>query len=176
MRVLPAAILCLAAIAASARSSGFAPPEWLFPLNPPSENLSPPDNVRLIHLPHSEAAFSQAQLLNLFAVPDWHPAAHTPMPQIVGHGHPPDVFACGFCHMPGGQGRPENASLAGLPAQYIIQQVHDFRSGARRVSLKGYAPTDKMAQIAQSVSASDLTAAADYFAAQPMTRRTRVVE
>jgi len=176
MRVLPAAILCLAAIAASARSSGFAPPEWLFPLNPPSENLSPPDNVRLIHLPHSEAAFSQAQLLNLFAVPDWHPAAHAPMPQIVGHGHPPDVFACGFCHMPGGQGRPENASLAGLPAQYIIQQVHDFRSGARRVSLKGYVPTELMTRIAGNVSEEDLAAAAEYFAAQTMTRRTRVIE
>jgi cytochrome c553 len=33
-----------------------------------------------------------------------------------------------------------------------------------------------MAQIAQSVSARDLAVAADYFAAQPMTKRTRVIE
>jgi len=160
-----------------AQSSELAPPGWLFPLNPPAAaNPPPPDSVRLIHLPHSDAGFTQAQLLNLFSVPDWHPAAHAPMPEIVVHGRPPDVFACGFCHMPGGQGRPENASLAGLPAQYIIQQVHDFRSGTRRASLHGYRPTELMTQIAGNVSEEDLAAAADYFAAQAMTRRTRVIE
>jgi cytochrome c553 len=169
--------VCLVSSAALAQSSAFGVPEWLFPLNPPAAgDPPPPDDVKLIRLPNSEAAFTRAQLLNLFSVPDWHPASHGAMPDVVAHGHAPDVFACGFCHMPGGQGRPENASLAGLPAQYIIQQVQDFKSGARRVSLKGYLPTDKMAQIAQSVSARDLAVAADYFAAQPMTKRTRVIE
>jgi hypothetical protein len=42
------------------------------------------------------------------------------------------VFACGFCHLPNGLGRPENSSLAGLPASYIVQQVADFKSGARK--------------------------------------------
>jgi cytochrome c553 len=177
MRLLLALTFCLACTAASAQLSEFGVPEWLFPLNPPAaSNPPPPDNVRVIHLPNSGAAFTQAQLLNLFSVPDWHPASHQPMPDVVAHGRAPDVFACGFCHMPGGQGRPENASLSGLPAQYIIQQVLDIKRGARRESLKGYVPSDKMAQIAQSVSASDLAAAADYFAAQPMTKRTRVVE
>lgn len=177
MRLILALTLSLAAAATSAQSTGFGVPEWLFPLNPPvATNLPPLDDVKLIHLPNSEAAFTQAQLLNLFSVPDWHPASHQPMPDVVAHGRAPDVFACGFCHMPGGQGRPENAALAGLPAQYIIQQVLDFKSGARGVSLQGYVPTDKMAQIARSVSAQDLAAAADYFAAQPMTKRTRVVE
>jgi len=177
MRPILALALCLASTAASAQLSGFGVPEWLFPLNPPAAvNPPPPDNVRLIRLPNSKAAFTQAQLLNLFSVPDWHPASHQAMPDVVVHGHAPDVFACGFCHMPGGQGRPENASLSGLPAQYIIQQVLDIKSGARRESLKGYVPSDKMVHVAEGVSASDLAAAADYFAAQPMTRRTRVVE
>jgi cytochrome c553 len=181
MRLLPAIViswaLCLVATVASAQVSGFGVPEWLFPLNPPTVgDPPPPDDVKLIHLPNSKAAFTQAQLLNLFSVPDWHPATHQPMPDVVAHGHAPDVFACGFCHMPGGQGRPENASLSGLPAQYIIQQVQDFKSGARRMSMKGYLPTEKMARIAQGVSAGDLAAAADYFAAQPMTKRTRVIE
>jgi cytochrome c553 len=177
MRLIVALTLSLVAAAASAQSSGFAVPEWLFPLNPPpAANGSAPDNVRLIHLPNSEAAFTRAQLLNLFSVPDWHPASHEPMPDIVAHGRAPDVFACGFCHMPGGQGRPENASLSGLPAQYIIRQVLDFKSGARRGALEGYVPSGKMAQVAANVSAEDLAAAAEYFAAQRMTKRTRVVE
>ena len=177
MRLILALALCLASTAASAQLSGFGVPEWLFPLNPPlAANPQPPDDVKLIHHPNSVAAFTRAQLLNLFSVPDWHPASHQPMPEIVSHGRAPDVFACGFCHMPGGQGRPENASLSGLPAQYIIQQVMDMKSGARRESLTGYGPSDKMVHIAESVSVQELAVAADYFAAQPMTKRTRVVE
>ncbi len=42
------------------------------------------------------------------------------MPDVVAHGRKPDVYACAYCHLPNGQGRPENASLAGLPAQYIV--------------------------------------------------------
>jgi len=153
-------------------------PDWLFPRNPPAAANPPPaDDTKPIRLPNSEAAFTAARLLNLYSAPDWHPAAHSPMPDIVAHGHPPKVFACGFCHMPQGQGRPENAAVAGLPAQYIIQQVEDFKNGARRgVAQNGYLPTDLMIRIAQSVTAEELKAAAEYFAAQRMTRRTRVVE
>ena len=32
-------------------------------------------------------------------------------------------FACGFCHRADGLGEPESASLAGLPAEYIVRQV-----------------------------------------------------
>jgi cytochrome c553 len=153
-------------------------PEWLFPLNPPAAADAPPaDSVKPLHIPNSEVAFTAAQLINLFSVPDWHPAAHSPPPEVVARGRPPSVFACGFCHMPMGQGRPENAALAGLPAQYIIRQVADFKSGARRGALRdGYGPTDLMVKVATNVSATDLAAAAEYFAAQRMTERTHVVE
>jgi cytochrome c553 len=153
-------------------------PDWLFPRNPPAP-VNPPsaDDTKPIHIPNSGATFTAAQLVNLFSVPDWHPETHSPMPDIVAHGRPPKVFACGFCHMPRGQGRPENATLAGLPAQYIIQQVEDFKSGARHDAARSsYVPSDLMIQLARSLTAEDLRAAADYFAAQQMTRRTRVVE
>jgi len=178
MRVLLALALCLASVAATAQSTRFAVPDWLFPRSPPVSATAPPaDDVNLIHMPNSEAAFTAAQLGNLYFVPDWHPATHGPMPEVVAHGRPPDVYACAYCHMPRGQGRPENAPLAGLPAQYIIQQVEDFKSGARHGAAKGgYLPTDGMIKLSKSLSAADLAAAADYFAALRMTKRTRVIE
>ncbi|MBS0418691.1 MAG: hypothetical protein JSR66_13340 [Proteobacteria bacterium] len=178
MRLPLALVLCLLAAAGWAQAPRTEVPDWLFPRNPPAPANPPPaDDTKPIHLPNSDAAFTAAQLLNRFSAPDWHPAAHTPMPEVVAHGRPPKVFACGFCHMPQGQGRPENAPLAGLPAQYIIQQVEDLKSGARRgVAVNGYLPTDLMIELVQSLTAEDLKAAAEYFAAQRMTPRTRVVE
>jgi cytochrome c553 len=178
MRSHLALVLCLLSATAWAQTPRTEVPDWLFPRNPPAPANAPPaDDTKPIHLSNSEAAFTAAQLLNRFSAPDWHPATHTPMPEVVAHGRPPKVFACGFCHMPQGQGRPENAPVAGLPAQYIIQQVEDFQSGARRgVAPNGYLPTDLMLQVAQCVTAEDLKTAAEYFAAQRMTRRTRVVE
>jgi cytochrome c553 len=184
MRLLLALALCWASAAAAAPSTPLtaAPstppgvPDWLFPPGRPPSGAAPADNVKLIHVPNSEAAFTAAQLTNLFFVPDWHPATHGPMPEVVAHGRPPSVFACGYCHMPTGQGRPENAPLAGLPAQYIIQQIADFKSGARRGAPQDYLPSAAMVQIARNLSPTDLSAAADYFAAQRITRRTRVVE
>ena len=42
--------------------------------------------------------------------------------------------ACGFCHLVNGQGRPENAPLAGVPAADIVQQMADFKNGARKIA------------------------------------------
>ena len=42
------------------------------------------------------------------------------------------VVACGYCHLPNGQGKPENAGLAGQPFQYIVQQMEDYRNGLRK--------------------------------------------
>src|SRR6266700_2833658 len=107
-------------------------PAWAFPLNPPApSNPAPFDKVLSLHVSNSKASFTEAELNDLFNAPDWHPTSHSEMPSIVADGRPPDVYACGFCHTPGGQGRPENASLAGLPAAYILSQVADFKSGAR---------------------------------------------
>src|SRR5437870_10554020 len=114
--------------------SGEAPPAWAYPVNPPDFKL-PPDDGTLRHVPDSIAAFTLTQLRDLFFAPDWHPGDHPPMPQIVALGRKPDVFACGVCHRADGPGGPENAGMSGLPKAYIMQQMADFKSGARKTSL-----------------------------------------
>jgi cytochrome c553 len=99
------------------------------------------------------------------------------MPDIVAHGRKPAVSACGYCHLPDGQGRPENAALAGLPAAYIEAQVADFRSGARRSAWHGtYLPTDLMRASAESATDAEVASAAEYFSGLHLTRRVEVVE
>ena len=98
------------------------------------------------------------------------------MPEIVAKGRRPAVNACGYCHTPGGQGRPENASLAGLPAPYIVQQVADFKSGARRSACPdSYVPTALMIDVATHPTAAEVTSAATCFSQQrPILTEPRV--
>jgi hypothetical protein len=82
-------------------------------VNPPGTQPAV-DVGALHHLQGSSAALTWAQLHDLFGVPDWYPGDHPPMPEIVSRGRKPATFACGFCHLPAGHGRPENSNLAGL--------------------------------------------------------------
>lgn len=153
-------------------------PAWVFPLNPPSfSGIQTYDHIKPLHVPGSRVTYTEADLSDLFAAPDWFPAAHSPMPSVVAHGRAPDVFACGYCHTPAGQGRPENASLAGLPPHYIVQQLADFNSGARRSAWPGlYRPADRMIHAAKFVTADEVTAAAEYFSQQQLQSHVRVAE
>ena len=96
------------------------------------------------------------------------------MPEVVAHGRAPDARACGFCHMPNGKGRPENAPVAGLPKDYIIRQLKEFASGARDTA-EARKPKD-MLQIAQNISEQDMDEAATYFSSMKWTQWIRVVE
>jgi cytochrome c553 len=151
---------------------------WLFPLNPPSSGDGPVyDRVKPVHVPGSHATYTEVQLNDRFSAPGWFPQAHSAMPEIVAHGRKPDVYACGYCHTPGGQGRPENASLAGLPAGYIIQQVTDFKNGTRHsAGPSAYAPTDLMIHVAEQATPGEVAVAATYFSQQRPVPRVRVVE
>jgi cytochrome c553 len=155
-------------------------PEWVFPLGAPPTTSAPasePEVIQPIRLPNSAAQFTRAQLSDRFAAPDWYPASHGPMPEIVARGRAPDLFACGYCHTPGGQGRPENAPLAGLPSEYILQQVMDFKSGARRALLPGvFPPADAMVHEATEVTQSEAEIAARYFAGEKLRPRVIVLE
>src|SRR5262249_291369 len=91
------------------------------PPNPPQ----PPDNVTKLTIPGSTLTFTRAQLANRYGPADWFPQEHKPMPEIVAQGRQsanPTIFACSFCHQTNGKGRPENAGVAGLPYDYIVQQ------------------------------------------------------
>lgn len=156
----------------------FVVPAWAYPGNSSSSPAAAPrDGDALLRVPGSRATFTRAQVTDLFATPDWHPEAHPSMPDVVARGRKPAVHACGYCHLPDGQGRPENAPLAGLPAAYITAQVADIRNGVRRSAWQhAHAPTDLMRSAAEHVTTGDIALAAQYFARLRLTRRVEVVE
>lgn len=165
MKILVAilAVPLLAAITtASFAQSVEGPPAWAYPVNPPDFKLSPDDGT-IRRVPHSTAGYTLTQLRDRFISPDWHPADYPTRPEIVARGRKPEVFACGFCHRADGPGGPENANLTGLPAAYIIQQLADFKSGARKGSVDRGNPTILKALLAKAVSDSEVQAAAAYF-------------
>jgi len=154
------------------------PPYWAYALNPPATApaaAQTPDPT-LLHVPGSEAAFTVEQTRNFFSPPDWHPAEHPAMPEIVSHGRAPDVFACGYCHLPNGEGRPENSSLAGLPVPYMVQELADFKSGLRKSSEPKHGPTAAMIAYETKANGKEIQAAAEYFSALKPKPWIRVVE
>ncbi len=175
--------VALVALVAAAAIAQVAPHEpgaeiraamaWAFPQNPPANSqAATPDDKTPLHLLGSPRAYTRAQIGNMFGAPDWWPQDHPPMPRIVAHGRG-QAWACAYCHLPNGQGRPENAALAGLPAVYIIEQVKAFRSGER-------ASTQSTAKFmraeARNVDDADLKVAADYFSKLKFKPWTRVIE
>ncbi|NYG43690.1 cytochrome c553 [Bradyrhizobium sp. IAR9] len=138
------------------------PPAWAYPVNPPNFQRTPDDGT-IRHVPDSAAGFTLTQVRDLFAAPDWHPDDHPPMPDIVVRGRKPEVFACGVCHRADGPGGPENASLFGLSAEYIIQQTAEFKTGLRTNSAPRVA-TDLMIKLSKAVTDQELAEAAAYFA------------
>ena len=173
-----ACIAILLGTASAARAEG--PPAWAFPVNPPV--VDPPDDPpgdaeRMHHLPDSDASFSSGELDDLLGAPDWYSGDHPPAPSMVVHGTEPNLYACGYCHLPTGFGRPENASLAGLPAAYIIRQVQAFQSGTRASSVPSRVPVKLMVELAGSAAQNpDLAQVARYFASIKLNPTITVVE
>jgi len=178
IRVLPLALLLGPAIGAEPPQQGKdagSPPAWAYPVNPPDDKPAP-DDGSLKHVPGSSKAMTRTQALDSFNIPDWHTDEHPAMPDVVEHGRKPDVRGCGYCHLPNGLGRPENASLAGVPASYIEQQVADFRRGARISSEPKMAPPAAMIVIAAAATDAEVKAAAGYFSRLKLKPWIRVVE
>jgi cytochrome c553 len=149
-------------------------PAWAFLWDPTVK--VPPADDKPSQLAGSSAAFSWKQARDLFFAPDWHPDDHAAMPKIVANGRKPDVRACGSCHRVEGTGGPENASLAGLPASYLVQQLADFKSGARKMSGPERPSTQLMMASVKAMTDAEARAAADYFSAQKPTQIVKVVE
>lgn len=154
------------------------PPPWAYTVNPPpvpGAKPTPPDPAPQ-QVPGSSVSLTVAQTRDAFNPPDWHPAAHPPMPDSVAKGRRPELRACGFCHLVNGQGRPENASLAGLPAAYIVQQMADFKNGDRKSAEPRMGPPNAMIQDAKAATDEETRTAAAYFASFPFKQWIRVVE
>lgn len=178
MTRVPLSLLFVAAASTGALAQSAAPPPWAYTVNPPpvpGAKPTPPDPAPQ-QVPGSSVSLTIAQTRDAFNPPDWHPSAHPPMPESVAHGRRPEMRACGFCHLVNGQGRPENASLAGLPAAYIVQQMADFKNGDRKSAEPRMGPPNAMIQDAKAANDEDVRTAAAYFASFPFKKWIAVTE
>ncbi|PYR74621.1 MAG: hypothetical protein DMF87_22250 [Acidobacteria bacterium] len=125
----------------------------------------------------SDRTYTVAQINARYNPADWFPADHPPMPDIVAHGKEANgVRACGICHLPNGKGLMQNGSVSGLPRDYILQQLADFKSGKRHTADPNKANGYEMQAIARNLTDAEAQAAADYFSSMKYTKWVRVVE
>jgi len=191
MKAFAAAAAFVFAVTAGTTSALCAedvPPPWAWgfttppPPGTPRAVPAPPaalDNTTPLNVPGSKSSFTRAQIANPFGPADWFPEDHPTMPEVVAHGREsaqPQIWACGSCHYPNGKGRPENASIAGLAYDYIVEQLIDFRSDARKTSDPRKANTAQMAGFASAMTDEEIRAAAKYFSSMPATPWIKVVE
>ncbi len=170
-RAYPAAVLFLIslfAMALAAQAPQAIPnglPVWAYNIpdavQPPREPLT-----GKVRAPGSGKEYEAATVTANNNPPDWFPDEHPPAPRSV-KGEAPN--ACGSCHLMSGQGHPESADIAGLPAEYIVRQMNYFKSGARKEN-------ERMAPIAKAASDEDVRQAAEYFAAVKPIAWVKVIE
>ena len=198
MKRYRASLLALVAIAVAAAvvSGQTAPPPWAYgfsdtgsePMAPPcSQDAKPMDCAHsgephnttdvMYEVPESDLTFNEAQVYDNYGPADWNPGDHPTMPDIVAHGRESDALrACGVCHYPSGMGKPENASPAGLPAAYVLQQLDAFRNGTRRSAEPRKANYNEMIQIARHLTEAEMQEVALYYASIERRQWIRVVE
>jgi cytochrome c553 len=150
---------------------------WAYAITPGAAPPAPVDDGTRYSLPNSDRQFTLDQIRNRMGPADWYPGDHPTMPPIVANGREAaGVWACSMCHYPNGKGRPENASVVGLPKEYFIQQMHDFKNG-RRASAEPRKPnTPIMAGFAVQMTDAEIVQAAEYFSSIRWTPWIEVVE
>ena len=150
---------------------------WAFVLNdPPQVNVERPDPDEIVTVPGSSLSMPHSAININNGPPDWHPDGHPPMPLVVASGGGDGVVACAYCHLPNGQGKPENAGLAGQPYQYIVQQMADWRAGLRRTGEPRMGPPARMQQIGAAATDEQARVAAEYFSSISFKPWVEVIE
>jgi cytochrome c553 len=149
-------------------------PDWAFPGCPLPPKTPTAETAKPFSVPGSSRTASAAELAHADVTVDWFPEEHAPLPRIVATH--PGKAGCGYCHLPDGSGRPENAKLAGLPAAYIVAQLKALREGTRTPVRPDWLPSRYMVQFAGGIDDQELAAAAAYFASIPARSYVRVVE
>lgn len=161
-------VLLTAAVAAQNPTPATIPnglPEWAY--NIPDKVQPPEPKVpNVVRVAGSSKELEATAIAGNANPPDWFPDEHPAPPRSV-KGPMPN--ACGSCHLMSGQGHPESADIAGMPAEYIIRQMNYFKSGARKEEAR-------MGPIARAVSDDDLRQAAEYFAAIKPIPFVKVIE
>src|ERR1700759_953630 len=165
-----AGLLCATPLSAC-RADAF--PEWAYPpCNRPTEA---PDAATPLSVPGSSVHLTQAQIAQHSVAPDWFPHEHAPLPAFLANSHS-DKFACAYCHLPDGSGRPENAKLAGLSRSYIFAQVRALHAGERQPAKTGWPPTVLMQEAIADLNDTQILEAAEYFSRQRNVSFVRVLE
>lgn len=152
-------------------------PAWAFPVKAPGAPPPPADDGKPRRVPGSALTFTLSHIRAIdVQAPDWHPDEHPAMPGIVGRSRAPAVYACSYCHLPTGAGRPENASIAGLSANYIKAQLLAFREGTRPSADPTRLPIAAMTAVAKQLTPAEMEESAAYFAALTPRSYIKVVE
>jgi cytochrome c553 len=150
---------------------------WAYAITPGTAPPAPVDDGTLHSLPGTDRRFTLDQIRNRMGPADWYPGDHPPMPPIVAVGREAaGIWACGLCHYPNGKGRPENASVVGLPKEYFIQQMYDFKNGLRESADARKPNTPLMTAFAVAMTDEEIRAGADYFSSMRWTPWIEVVE
>jgi cytochrome c553 len=142
-------------------------PDWAF--NIPDKIQ--PSAVRpegIVKAPGSAKEYEAAKIAGNANPPDWFPDEHPAAPRSVTGGTG-ITFACGSCHLMSGQGHPEAADIAGMPAEYLIRQMAYYKAGTRQDDAR-------MGPIAKATSDEDIRQAAEYFAALKPAVWVKVIE
>ncbi len=139
-------------------------PQWAFP---GPHNLSVPDSKR---------AFAWVQMFDRSIAVDWFPDQHPAMPTAVKGRLP--LYACGFCHLPEGAGRPENAALAGMPYEYMRQQIDDMVDGSRITPNPNFGPGVNMMLTIKhpQLTREEAYEAVKYYSTLTYRKYTKIVE
>jgi cytochrome c553 len=169
-RILVAALVALCATGIRISGQSEMPPPWAYPQA--ANQQRPPDDGKVYHLEGSTAGFTATQINDPFAPPDWYPNEHPSMPDVVAHGRKPDLRACGQCHMPHGLGHPESSGVAGLPADYIVEQMRAYRDGRRKSSVGNTI----MIPLSKAATDEEMRIAAEYYSSLKPQKWLRIVE
>jgi cytochrome c553 len=175
-RVLMVMVFGVLAILASVLTAATGMPLWAYGYSAPPPPAAPAAPAPAAAAPQPAAAqqprtipgstksFTRAQIYARFALADWLPNEHPPMPDIVMYGREAaNVYACSFCHLPHGRGRPENAPVSGLPVSYFVQTMMDFKHGDRKSSDDRKRNAGLMVAFAKAMTDAEIKAAAEYF-------------
>lgn len=164
-RVLAVAWLSVVSIGAQPQQQTGKDLSWAFPV---INGALPAEEPGPKSVPGSTKTYTPEQIDNLSDPPDWFPDEHAPAPPIVQRGRGA-ALACGSCHLMSGLGHPESSDLTGLTAGYLLQQMADFKSGAR-------IDAARMNAIGKEVSDEESRQASEWFAALKPSVWTKVIE
>jgi cytochrome c553 len=162
------ALAFAATTGAQAPTAAGARPTWAF-LVPDKDQPAVKESQVMIHIPGSAKGYTAAEIDDLSNPPDWYPDEHGLLPRVVQGGSGSATLACGACHLMTGQGHPESADIAGMPVEYLVRQMADFKNGTRK-------DPARMNAIAKVTSEEDSRKAAEWFAALKPTVWVKVQE